>query len=33
MTERRYAGAEIVEGKATYTNFRRFQVDTRIDIK
>jgi hypothetical protein len=33
MIERRYAGAEIVEGKATYSNFRRFQVDTTIDIK
>jgi hypothetical protein len=33
MTERRTAGAETVEGKATYANFRRFQVDTAIDIK
>ena len=33
MIERRYAGAEIVEGKATYTNFRRFRVDTSMEIK
>jgi hypothetical protein len=33
MIERRYAGAEMVEGKATYSNFRRFRVDTTIDIK
>ena len=33
MIERRYAGAEIVEGKATYSNFRRFRVDTSMEIK
>ena len=33
MTERRNAGAETVEGKATYANFRRFQVDTTMEIK
>jgi hypothetical protein len=33
MIERRNAGAEFVEGKATYTNFRRFRVDTSMEIK
>lgn len=33
MTERRHAGAETVEGRATYTNFRRFRVDTSMEIK
>jgi hypothetical protein len=33
MIERRNAGAEIVEGKATYSNFRRFRVDTTMEIK
>ena len=33
MNERRKADAEVVEGRATYSNFRRFQVDTSIQIK
>jgi hypothetical protein len=33
MIERRKAGAETLEGKAVYTNFRRFRVDTSIEIK
>jgi hypothetical protein len=33
MIERRNAGLEILEGRAVYSNFRRFQVDTTIDIK
>jgi hypothetical protein len=33
MLERRYAGAETVEGRATYSNFRRFRVDTSVEIK
>ena len=33
MIERRSAGAETVEGKATYSNFRRFRVDTSMEIK
>jgi hypothetical protein len=33
MIERRNAGLEVLEGRATYTNFRRFRVDTSIDIK
>ena len=33
MIERRNAGAETVEGRATYTNFRRFRVDTSMEIK
>jgi len=33
MIERRDAGAEVVEGRATYTNFRRFRVDTTMEIK
>jgi hypothetical protein len=33
MTERRDAGLEVVEGRATYSNFRRFRVDTSIEIK
>jgi hypothetical protein len=33
MIERRDAGAETVEGKATYSNFRRFRVDTSMEIK
>jgi hypothetical protein len=33
MDERRNAGAEVVEGRATYTNFRRFRVDTTMEIK
>ena len=33
MIERRNAGLEIVEGRATYSNFRRFRVDTTMEIK
>jgi hypothetical protein len=33
MNERRKADAEVLEGRATYSNFRRFQVDTSIQIK
>jgi hypothetical protein len=33
MIERRDAGEEILEGRATYTNFRRFRVDTSMEIK
>ena len=33
MVERRNSGTEVVEGRATYSNFRRFQVDTTIQIK
>jgi hypothetical protein len=33
MIERRNAGAETVDGRATYTNFRRFRVDTSMEIK
>jgi len=33
MNERRNAGAEVVEGRATYSNFRRFRVDTTMEIK
>jgi len=33
MSERRNAGAEVVEGRATYSNFRRFRVDTTMEIK
>ena len=33
MIERRNAGAETVEGRATYKNFRRFRVDTSMEIK
>ena len=33
MSERRDAGAELVEGRATYANFRRFRVDTTMEIK
>jgi hypothetical protein len=33
MRERRYAGAEVVEGRAAYANFRRFRVDTTMEIK
>lgn len=33
MSERRNAGAEVVEGRATYANFRRFRVDTTMEIK
>jgi len=33
MIERRNAGLEIVEGRATYSNFRRFRVDTSMEIK
>jgi len=33
MEERRDAGAEMVEGRATYANFRRFRVDTTMEIK
>jgi hypothetical protein len=33
MIERRYAGVETIEGKATYANFRRFQVDTTMEVK
>ena len=33
MIERRRGGAETLEGRATYSNFRRFKVDTSIEIK
>lgn len=33
MNERRNAGAEVVEARATYSNFRRFRVDTTMEIK
>jgi hypothetical protein len=33
MIEHRFAGAEVLEGHATYSNFRRFRVDTSIEIK
>ena len=33
MDEKHKLGNESVEGVATYTNFRRFQVETTIDIK
>jgi len=33
MVERRNSGAEVVEGRATYSNFRRFRVDTAMEIK
>jgi hypothetical protein len=33
MDEKHKLGDESVEGVATYTNFRRFQVETTIDIK
>jgi hypothetical protein len=33
MIERRDAGPETLEGRATYTNFRRFRVDTSMEIK
>jgi len=33
MIEYRSAGAEVLEGRATYSNFRHFQVDTSIEIK
>jgi hypothetical protein len=33
MVERRNAGLETLEGRATYANFRRFRVDTSIEIK
>jgi hypothetical protein len=33
MIERRDAGSETLEGRATYTNFRRFRVDTSMEIK
>jgi hypothetical protein len=33
MTEHRDSGLEVVEGRATYSNFRRFRVDTSIEIK
>lgn len=33
MIERRNAGEEVVEGRATYANFRRFRVDTTMEIK
>lgn len=33
MIERRNAGVEILEGSATYSNFRRFRVDTSMEIK
>jgi hypothetical protein len=33
MTERRKGGMETLEGRATYTNFRRFRVDTSMEIK
>jgi hypothetical protein len=33
MVERRNAGLEVVEGRATYSNFRRFRVDTSMEIR
>jgi len=33
MVERRDSGGEILEGRATYSNFRRFRVDTSMEIK
>ena len=33
MIERRHGGLETVEGRATYSNFRRFRVDTSMEIK
>lgn len=33
MIERRNAGEEVVDGRATYANFRRFRVETTIEIK
>jgi hypothetical protein len=33
MIERRNAGLEVLEGRATYSNFRRFRVDTSMEIK
>jgi hypothetical protein len=33
MVERRNSGAEVVDGRATYSNFRRFRVDTTMEIK
>ena len=33
MIERRRGGVETLEGRATYTNFRRFRVDTSMEIK
>ncbi len=33
MDERRETGPETMEGRATYTNYRRFQVSTAIEIK
>jgi hypothetical protein len=33
MIERRRADWETLEGRATYSNFRRFRVDTSIEIK
>jgi hypothetical protein len=33
MQERRTAGDETMEGRATYTHYRRFQVNTAFEIK
>jgi hypothetical protein len=33
MDERRETGLETMEGRATYTNYRRFQVSTVMEIK
>jgi hypothetical protein len=33
MVERRKGGTETLDGRAVYTNFRRFQVDTSIQIR
>jgi hypothetical protein len=33
MIERRRGSVETLEGRATYTNFRRFRVDTSMEIK
>jgi hypothetical protein len=33
MIERRKGGPETLEGRATYSHFRRFKVDTSIEIK
>jgi hypothetical protein len=33
MVEQRSGGEEVLDGRAAYTNFRRFRVDTAIQIK
>jgi hypothetical protein len=33
MVEQRKGGTETLDGRAVYTNFRRFQVDTSFQIK